>query len=726
MKISKKLFFTFLISTMGLLFVFNSLSFQQTAGELFEKAIYFEEAKGDLQKAIDLYQIILDQFPENRQIAAQTQLHLGLCYEKLGLKEAQKAYQKVIDKYPEQAEAVKIAKEKLSMLLKAQTVIRKGGIEFALRKIGPGIEKGMGAISPDGRYLTYVDWNTGDLAVQEMSTGKKRHLTDKGSWFKSGAMAFCSRWSPDGKRIAYDWWDWGKKPNFVGIRIVSFDGKESQTLYQVKNPEKEVTITHGWSFDGKSILMLLAKLDQASEVVLVSVADGSARTIKTLDLKRVRYNQMINMLFSPDGRYIVYDCPAEDGSPNSDLYFLSVDGRHETTLVNHPANDILLGWTPDGKNLLFASNRRGTADAWLLRLEDGKPKETPELLMEGIGEIEPLGFTKDDSFYYFSSKSTQNVYVAKIDAETGNITSLPKAPIQHFGRVTHSPAYSADGKHLAYISVRSSVGPKSSTQSVLCIRSLDTGKDREHYPDLPDFWGLKWSPDSRYILSIAVDARDRFAHSMLCLIDTKTGDVTPIVKCKDNRLNQWFQSHEWSADGKSVFYVRNDKPNKLCQLLVHDLESGIVKDIYRAPTWAERFTISLSPDGKWLALINYKGLEKKERSLKIIPATGGELRVLHTFEQESNWPVFTAWTPDGKSILFSKKAEKENDIKTDLWRIPVEGGEPLRLGLTMARFNLLSMHPNGQSIVFSSFGPTLKEPELWVMENLIPKGKNKE
>lgn len=701
-------------------------SAQQTddPGVLFRAAVEKEEVDGDLQGAIELYKKIIAEHSNSREIAAKAQLHIGLCYEKLGLKEAQKAYKKVIDNYPEQTAAVKVAKEKLSVLLKAQTVIRKAGIELTLRKIGPGIEKGLGAISPDGRYFTYVDWNTGDLAVQEIATGKEQLLTGKGSWFKSGAMAFCSRWSPDGKRIAYDWWDWDKKPNFVGIRIVSFDGKESQTLYQVKNPEKEVTITHGWSFDGKSILMLLAKLDQASEVVLVSVADGSARTIKTLDLKRVRYNQMINMLFSPDGRYIVYDCPAEDGSPNSDIYLLSVDGRHETTLVNHPANDILLGWTPDGKNLLFASNRRGTADAWLLRLEDGKPKETPELLMEGIGEIEPLGFTKDGSFYYFSSKSTQNVYVAKIDAETGNITSLPKAPIQHFGRVTHSPAYSADGKHLAYISVRSSVGPKSNTQSVLCICSLDTGKDREHYPDLPDFWGLKWSPDSRYILSIAVDARDRFAHSMLCLIDTKTGDVTPIVKCEDNRLNQWFQSHEWSPDGKSIFYVRNDKSNKLCQLLVHDLESGIVKEIYRAPTWAERFTISLSPDGKWLTLINYKGLEKKERSLKIIPATGGELRVLHTFEQESNWPVFTAWTPDGKSILFSKKAEKEKDIKTDLWRIPVEGGEPLRLGLTMARFNLLSMHPNGQSIVFSSFGPTLKEPELWVMENLLPEEKN--
>lgn len=703
-----------------------SAYFQQSAAQLYQSALYKEEVEGELQEAINIYEKIIKEYPESYPVAAKAQFHIGLCYEKLGLKEAQNAFQKVIDNYPKETEVVKMAREKLSLLLKAQTVIRKGDREFALRKIGPGIEEGFGAISPDGRYLTYVDWNTGDLAVLEMTTGKKRHLTDKGSWLKSGAMAFCSRWSPDGKQIAYDWWDWDREPNFVGIRIISLDSKEPQNLYQVSNPEKEITITYGWSPDGKSILMLLARADQASQVVLVSVADGSARTIKRLDLKRVRSNQMIHMLFSPDGRYIVYDWPAEDGSPNSDIYLISVDGREETTLVNHPADDILLGWTPDGKNLLFASNRRSTADAWLLRLEDGKPKETPELLMEGIGEIEPLGFTKEGSFYYSSSKSTQNVYIAKIDSETGKIKSPPKAPIQHFGKITHSPAYSTDGKHFAYISVRSSVGPKSSRQSILCIRSLDTGKEREIYPDLPDFWNLKWSSDSQQILSIAVDGRDRSAHSMLCVIDLKTGDVRPIVRCKDNRLNQWFQSYEWSPDGKSIFYVRNDKPKKLCQLLLHDLESGREEELYRAPTWAERFTISISPDGKWLALINYKGLEKKERSLKIIPAIGGEPRLLHAFEQESNWAVFTAWTPDSKFILFSKKADKENDIRTDLWRIPVEGGEPQRLGLTMARFNFLSMHPNGGSIAFSSFGPTLKEAELWVMKNLVPKGKNNE
>ena len=45
------------------------------------------------------------------------------------------------------------------------------------------------AISPDGRFLTYTDWSTGDLALQDLKTGEKRHLTNKGSWEKSSEFA---------------------------------------------------------------------------------------------------------------------------------------------------------------------------------------------------------------------------------------------------------------------------------------------------------------------------------------------------------------------------------------------------------------------------------------------------------------------------------------------------------------------------------------------------------
>ncbi len=135
---SKKTFiliaFTAAIFIVAILMAFG---FQNSSEHkvLLEKAKFTMETKGDLTGAIKLFSEIIKKYPDEKEYAAKSQLYIGLCYEKLGLKEAQKAFQKVIDKYPEQMEEVKVAKEKLSVLLKAQAVVEKGDKEFKMTKI---------------------------------------------------------------------------------------------------------------------------------------------------------------------------------------------------------------------------------------------------------------------------------------------------------------------------------------------------------------------------------------------------------------------------------------------------------------------------------------------------------------------------------------------------------------------------------------------------------------
>jgi hypothetical protein len=66
---------------------------QQSAEQLFKTGLYEEEVGGDLQKAIGIYQDLLKRFPASRDVAAKAQLHIGLCYEKLGTTEAEKAFE---------------------------------------------------------------------------------------------------------------------------------------------------------------------------------------------------------------------------------------------------------------------------------------------------------------------------------------------------------------------------------------------------------------------------------------------------------------------------------------------------------------------------------------------------------------------------------------------------------------------------------------------------------
>jgi tetratricopeptide (TPR) repeat protein len=127
----------------------------QTSYDLFQKALVKEKAEGNLEEAIVLFQKVVDK-GEDESLAAQAQLHIGMCYEKLGLTKAQEAYQKVIDRYPRQAEVVKAAKEKLALLQKALAAIEKGDREFKITKIHT--EKSReGYLSPDGKKLALID-----------------------------------------------------------------------------------------------------------------------------------------------------------------------------------------------------------------------------------------------------------------------------------------------------------------------------------------------------------------------------------------------------------------------------------------------------------------------------------------------------------------------------------------------------------------------------------------
>jgi tetratricopeptide (TPR) repeat protein len=77
---------------------------------LFEKGIYLEETKGDLNGAMEIYKKILEESETNRAYAAQAQYRLGMCYMKKGEKEKSiEIFKDLVEKYPEQKDLVEKA-----------------------------------------------------------------------------------------------------------------------------------------------------------------------------------------------------------------------------------------------------------------------------------------------------------------------------------------------------------------------------------------------------------------------------------------------------------------------------------------------------------------------------------------------------------------------------------------------------------------------------------------
>jgi Tol biopolymer transport system component len=680
----------------GLLFtvvLWGSIS--QTGEDLFQKALRLERNEGKLAEAIELYNRVVAE-GKNESLAAQAQLRIGLCYEKLGqknAKQAQEAFQKVVDNFPAQSEVVRIAKEKISSLVRVQTASDNKELRERQLLSGPELfyDGWLGSVSPNGMYVSIVDWETNDLAIRDLTNGEKQRLTDQKN--EVGFPLF-STWSPDGKRIVYDWWH---DNSFIDLRVIGIEEKKPRTVY--KNEGIEYAWPLDWFPDGEKILIAFSKDGTESESAVLSLKDNTIHVIG----KKMEERSCI----SPDGRYIAYDVPQRESIPERDVFLYSLEERREMPLIKHPANDEILGWSPDGRWILFQSNRLGSKDAWIVSVIDGKVQGNPILVKRGKVDT-PLGFSKDGSFYFMSSKQMENIYIASLDQETGEIQNPPTKMDLPYEGSNDFPAYSPDGKKLAYI--RGSHGP------ALHIRSLESGKEKTFHLNMVDVALFpRWSPDGQAILLSGINEARLTG---IYRIDVQTGEAKPVLLPNLSKKEE-YRFSEWTPDGKSFFLIKREKGRSNDLICQYDFETEKIKKIHQ--TSHAYANISLSPDGKWLAFMG----REVERELRIIPANGGEPQILCRFIQKGGEPILLSWTPDSQNILFFKKIEKTDTLGKTLCRIPVTGGEPQEMGLSMVDPDQPRVHPNGREIAFSSLGFSIPYPEYWVMENFLPKVESK-
>jgi hypothetical protein len=175
----------------------------QSGYQLFQQALSKEQAEGKLADAIVIYQRIVKEFAGDHALAAKALLRLGEAYHKLGDRQAQAAFERIVRDYADQTEAVAIARTRL-----ARNELGARTTATTLRKIwaDPKVDT-EGTVSPDGRYLSYVDWFTGELALHDFTTGTDRRITNKGTWLDSNDFAEESAISKDGKQVAYAWFN---------------------------------------------------------------------------------------------------------------------------------------------------------------------------------------------------------------------------------------------------------------------------------------------------------------------------------------------------------------------------------------------------------------------------------------------------------------------------------------------------------------------------------------
>ncbi len=573
----------------------------------------------------------------------------------------------------------------------------------------PYVDLFVGTLSLDGRYLSSVDWGSGNLMVHDLVTGENRQLTSDGSGVPK-QFAYVSAMSPDGARVAYTWLHpYNGQDSSVDLRIVGVDRSAPRVLYH-DDKVREIS-PKAWSPDGKHILAIFSLKHGPDQIVLVSAADGSVRVLKSPFLPPDIY--CFKMSFSPDGRFIVYSVPQKDSHAH-DIALLRADDGREIPLVQDPANDILLGWEPDGDRVLFASDRGGSFGLWVIRVIEGKPNGSPQLVVPDIGHnFSPMGFNREGAYYYSAMSAMTDLYVATFDPATKKLSSPATLVTQYSGYNT-ALDWSHDGQYLAYVKQR----PGDQYPLALTLRTFETGQEHELLLKMHAHAGVsrpRWSPDGATFL---LDGGEGGEGHGGYRIDAKTGEATLIWTAPEG---DDFGYSAWSLDGKSIFHRRGGR------IVVQELQSGREIELFRTAQGSVQ-SLALSSDGQQLAFVRE---DKDGTAITLLPTSGGEPRELLRTHSPETISYFARtpldWTPDGRHLIFGMQQGTGEKRRFRFLRIAAQGGEPEELGLAMNGVMLygLSVHPDGQRIAFTTGTKTFDDAfEVWVLKDFLRGAKS--
>ena len=355
-------------------------------------------------------------------------------------------------------------------------------------------------------------------------------------------------------------------------------------------------------------------------------------------------------VFSPDGTMIAFT-GEYDG--NTDVFVIPAIGGVPKRLTYHPAADVAVGWTPDGKSVIFRSNRESTSPRYTklfkVSLNGGLPTALPlpmafsgKFSADGkyfayspVGGASPFNYSTYVAWRNYRGGLASSVWI--VDMETLDVVKVPRERSNDFNPVWID-------KQVYFLSDRN--GPISLFRFDPATKAVtDVVKN-----DGADIRSASAGPGGIVY--------DRFGE--LFLYDTASGqtqqinvDVNadlPEVRPRLSPADRDIQNHGISPTGlRAVFEAHGD-------ILTVPVKESSTRDITGTPGVMEREP-AWSPDGQSIA---YFSDESGQYALHISSQAGaGEVRK-YPLASEATYYFHPTWSPDSKLIAF-------HDNKMEIW-----------------------------------------------------------
>ena len=332
---------------------------------------------------------------------------------------------------------------------------------------------------------------------------------------------------------------------------------------------------------------------------------------------------------SPDGETIVF-------SYKGDLYTVAATGGQARQLTTNAAYEAWPVWSPDGRQIAFASDREGNFDVYLINREGGVPKR---LTTNSVKET-PIAF-RDNGHVLFraammptvkSSLLAESIFpqVYEVSTEGGR----PKL----FSVITMEDiSINADGDIL-YHDVKGYEDAFRKHHQSAVTRDIWLLKDGK-YTKLTDFRGEDrtpvWTADGRsyYYLSEQDGTFNVWKKGGTQLTHHKGNPVRFLTAAKNGTLC-------YGYDGEIYTFREGGSPQKVRVSIVADRSD---RDLVRQTLTNGATEIGLSPSGKEIAFIAHGDVYVTSIDYKTTK------RITNTPEQERN----VSFSPDGRSVIYA-------------------------------------------------------------------------
>jgi dipeptidyl aminopeptidase/acylaminoacyl peptidase len=350
-------------------------------------------------------------------------------------------------------------------------------------------------------------------------------------------------------------------------------------------------------------------------------ARGAGKRPMTVD-DLFRFRRVADPQISPDGKTVVYVVTAVDLAGNktsSNLWLASNNGGGRRQLTTAPKKDRHPRWSPDGKQILFESDRSGSNQLWVIDIDGGEARQLTTISTEASTGI----WSPDGKRIAFVS-TVYPEYSEKPYRESDALNKKRKEEAEK------NPVKARVFTKLFYRHWDEWVEDKRKHLFVMPAAGGEphdvTPGDRDAYPTSDTFSSgdnFTFSPNSKYLLYTAVPERNEAwsTNSDICRAPVSGGKAECLTK--ENRAADGAPS--FSPDGKWLAYRAQRRPG------------------FESDKW-ELMLVACDPNGKFLGTPRSltRTVDRSVDEFTWSPKEAGKPYLFYAAEEKANTLYFIA------------------------------------------------------------------------------------